>query len=134
MIHSEIQEEFCRAISDDGELSTPEEYLGPNWETVLHFWKYIGSLSEEQLDVVSARYYELDESDEIDVFTHDSDIFFLSSEVCDYSEEAADSAFDIIRGMRSDSVAEYATYELICMHLLLEQGKKLLYVPLFGNL
>jgi len=134
MIHSEIQKEFCYSISDDGELKNLEECLGPNWETVLHFWKYIGSLNDEQLDVVSARYFELDESDEKDVSTHDTDLFSLSSEVCDYNEEAANSAYETIMGEGSDTAAECATCELICMHLLLERGKKLLYVPLFDGL
>jgi len=138
MIYSEILATFWGSLYGEVELinpeTNPEEYLGPNWETVLHFWKYIGSLNDEQMDVVSARYFELDESDEIDVPTHDTAIFSLSSEVCDYNEEAADSAYDNTMGMGSDSAARYATFELICMHLLLGQGNKLLYVPLFDGL
>jgi hypothetical protein len=32
------------------------EILGPNWQTVLHFWKYADSLSEAQWETVGKRY------------------------------------------------------------------------------
>ena len=129
MIYSEIQEEFCYIISDDGELSTPEEYLGPNWETVLHFWKYIGSLIRDQLDVVSSRFFELPENDD-----YKDEIAELCRNVCDYSDEAGEAAWRRIRHLSGDQAAEYATLELICMHILLEKGKKLVFVPLFDEL
>lgn len=132
MIHSEILATFCGSLYDEGELINPEtnleEFLGPNWETVLHFWKYIGSLSDDQLNVVSARY------DELPYYEGFTNVINLALEVSDYSNEAAETAYENIQEFGADYVAEYATYELICMHLLLEQGKKLLYVPLFDGL
>jgi len=129
MIHSEIQEEFCYIISDDVALSAPEEYLGPNWETVLHFWRYIGSLKNDQLDIVSSRFFELPENDDYKV-----EIEELCRNVCDYCEEAGEAAWRRIRHLCGDLAAEWATLELICMHILLEKGKKLVFVPLFDEL
>jgi hypothetical protein len=129
MIYSEIQEEFGYIISDDVTLSAPEEYLGQNWETVLHFWRYIGSLKNDQLDVVSSRFFELPEND-----VYKDEIAELCRNVCDYSEEAGEAAWRRIRHLCGDQAAVCATLELICMHILLEKGKKLVFVPLFVEL
>jgi hypothetical protein len=41
-------------------LTNPEPFLGPNWETVLRFWLYYESLTDEQRDILRCRYWAID--------------------------------------------------------------------------
>jgi hypothetical protein len=122
----------------------------------LNFWKWIDSLSEEQWKVVADRYRNLDPVAES--AARYAAGYAARSAAGDAARSAAwyaawnaagdaamsaawyaawnaagDAAKYAARYATWDA-AGYATYELIGMHLLLEQGKKLTFVPLFDGL
>ena len=114
---------FSNRVSQEA-LTNPEPFLGPNYKTVLNFWYYLDTLSVVQWDVVRERYLAM-------------------------SYDARYAAQDLALNVAKDVVGEInwnavyyatpnytkcATYELIAMHNLLEQGKKLTIVPLFDSL
>jgi hypothetical protein len=41
-------------------LTNPQKFLGPNWETVLRWWLYRESLTDEQKEDVKRRYWAID--------------------------------------------------------------------------
>jgi hypothetical protein len=41
-------------------LTNPEPFLGPNWETVLRWWLYFESLTEDQVDELRRRYDDIE--------------------------------------------------------------------------
>ena len=120
-------------MANDDILSRPEDFLGPNYQTVLNFWMFLDSLSEEQWKEVMKR----------DV---DMEVYMVE----DASETATDSVRkmfpDFFNGENTHFTLFYnsnigapdttwdATCELIAMNSLLEEGKSLTFVPLFSNL
>ena len=99
-------------------------FLGPNYETVLNFWKWLDTLTSEQRNVVGIR-NRLSVSDRNKVDTI-----------------ATDSAYSVVGGVFAGEACKaagfgafgFATYELIGMHIILERGKKLTFVPMFHGL
>ena len=95
--------------------------LGPNWETVLDFWKFRSSLTVEQITTLRNRFQEL--------------ILFDGALPVAYT-----AALSIIgRRNQYDAWAvtpfpEYAAHEIIAMHKLIEDGYTFQYLPLFENL
>jgi len=57
---------LLRNINDDREgspqdvLSNPGKYLGPNWETVLRWWLYYESLTDEQRIECTSRWFAIE--------------------------------------------------------------------------
>ncbi len=103
-------------------LTNPEPFLGPNWETVLRWWLFRESLTYEQRIELDRRRLA------IDYITRNR-------------------AYDLARNATIEVIGEYnldavycstlysaITYELIAMHLLLERGHQLTFVPLVNNL
>ncbi len=121
---SKTHQEFANRVGQAA-LTNPEKYLGPNYRTVLNFWYYIDNLTEERRGVVNSRYWDIPE---------DARFAALAS--------ARKAAIDVVGGLNRSAAymvshgfaAPYATYELIAMHNLLEQGKTLTFVPLFDSL
>jgi hypothetical protein len=132
-MYSTTHQRYASNMANDDILSHPEDFLGPNYQTVLNFWTFLDSLSEEQLKEVERR--------EIDMDVH-------------IVEDASETAIDSVRKMFPDFLTGnngrfvlfynctigapdttwVATLELICMNNLLEEGKSLTFVPLFSNL
>jgi hypothetical protein len=104
-------------------LTNPEPFLGPNWETVLRWWLYAESLTVEQRNELYRRYEAIDHD------THDR-----------AWDLAYDAAIEVIGWDNSCAVwyvvpyPEALTGELISMHLLLERGHSLTFVPLIKDL
>jgi hypothetical protein len=51
---------LSKELNNPEVLTNPEPFLGPNWETVLRFWLYYDSLTDEQKDELRCRYYSID--------------------------------------------------------------------------
>jgi len=105
----------------DDPLTNPEKFLGPNWETVLNYWKYLDKLLPDD-------------------FKHN----FVASP-SNYTSKIAAWAKDITPRQANAWAASYETYsirdyygwatvELIAMHKIIEEGEPLFFVPqLFKN-
>jgi len=60
MSYSKAHQNFSNHLNKPEALTNPQDFLGPNYETVLNFWKWIDSLSVEQWKVVADHYHNLD--------------------------------------------------------------------------
>ena len=120
MTYSKTHQRFSNRLIKPEALTNPQDFLGPNYETVLNFWKWIDSLSVEQWNVVADRYRNLDHA------AWDA-AWYAARITAGYA--ARDAAWDA-----AGYAAGSATYELIGMHKLLEEGKKLIFVPMFDGL
>jgi len=119
---SKAHQRLSNYLNNPEVLTNPEPFLGPNWETVLRFWMYYESLTDEQRDELWRR------CGAINGDTHNH-AYAL----------ARDAATEVI-GEDNRSVVWWVslslpiTYELIAMHLLLECGHQLTFVPLIKDL
>ena len=106
-------------------LTDPQDFLGPNYETVINFWWTMDSFTKDQWNEVNNRYRVID-----------FNTWHLAARLA--SSAAKSAVKDLIRISIGDVVmrvggyaASYATYELFGMHKLFEQGDSLTFVPLF---
>ena len=109
------------------ELQNPRKALGKNWLTVLHFWRYLDSLTEEQQITLQSRFVTYRGS-----FSYDNYSQLLFDRVA-----SAHPRFPFT-GLHHPtvhySVLSRATFEIILMDQLLEEGRKLMFIPLFDKL
>lgn len=120
-------------MSNENILTQPEDFLGPNYQTVLNFWTFLDSLSEEQWKEVEKR-------------DGDTEVHIVENASEDAAESVRKMLPDFFTGNNSrfdlfyDSnigapdTAWDATCELIGMNSLLDEGKSLTFVPLFSDL
>ena len=102
-------------------LTDPQDFLGPNYETIINFWWYMDSLAKDQREEVNSRYLVID-----------FNIWHLAAQLANSAAKSAVN--DLIRISTGDVITRvggYATYELMGMHKLFERGKSLTFVPLF---
>ena len=120
MNYSKAHQNFSNRLQRPEALTNPQDVLGPNYEAVINFWWYMDSLTETQWNEVLRRYRALDYA------------------AWDAARDAAWPAAKYAAWDAAWSAARYAvgnaTYELIGMHTLLNEGKDLLFVPLFTDL
>jgi hypothetical protein len=118
-------------------LNQPENFLGPNYETVLNFWWYIDTLTDQQIDKLGGCYYSCDEYVRQNAWNISRDFATTtvghSNRVATYvsTEITPPTARYYDNSNRARTCAKLAAYELISMHIFLEQGRKLFFVPLF---
>ena len=130
MTYSKTHHSFAEQVNDLQALVNPEMFLGPNWETVLNFWKWIDTFSEEQWKQVGLRYNHLKHNTQ-----HLSWLTSLVASDKTISGINRACAYRAVYVEYPNTLASpYATFELIGMHLLLEQGNKLAFVPLFDGI
>jgi hypothetical protein len=129
---SNTQQRLSNQLNNPEVLTNPEPFLGPNWETVLRWWLYRDSLTDEQKRELWRRYDAIDRDARHRAWTlaEDATIEVIGEDnrrVVWYVV----SYLPIIR-----DVAPYLpiTYELISMHLLFERGYQLTFVPLIKDL
>jgi hypothetical protein len=122
-------------------LSQPEDFLGPNYEAVLNFWWYIDTLTDQQIDKLGGCYFSCDEYVRQNAWNISRD--FATTAVGHSNRVATYVSTEIIPIARYEYrnthngayvCAKLAAYELISMDILLEQGLKLFFVPMFENL
>jgi hypothetical protein len=93
-------------------MENPEIYLGPNYKSVINF-------------------YELYDAGKI--FTPNGKIAFYNSYYLDYMDRLNHTVLEIVPSYIANKIHYYkAAYELIAMHLLLERGETLKYLPLLS--
>jgi hypothetical protein len=104
-------------------LTNPEQFLGPNWETVLRWWLYAESLTVEQRNELYRRYEAIDHD------THDRAWGLARNAAIEViSEDNKDAVFMVA------PIPTTITMELISMHLLFERGHSLTFVLLIKDL
>ena len=136
MNHSKAHQNFSNRLENPEALTSPQDFLGPNYQTVINFWWFMDSLSEDQWKEVARRY------DALDTAAWNAARAAAKYAARDTAYNAArnaawDAAWDAARVAARDAAgyaAGYATSELIGMHTLLNDGKELLFVPLFNDL
>jgi hypothetical protein len=119
---SKTHQRLSKELKNPEVLTNPEQFLGPNWETVLRWWLYWESLTVEQWNELYRRYWAID----YDTY-------------CRAVRLAYDDAIEVIGEDNLDTVwyvtsFSEITYELITMHLLFERGHSLTFVPLIKDL
>jgi hypothetical protein len=140
MNYSKAHQKFSTKLQNPEALTNPQDFLGPNYETVLNFWWTMDSLTETQWNEVARRYRALD-SAAGDAASSASRA--ASRAAAGYA--AGYAAYDAAWSAAYDAAwsaawaaawyaAGDATYELIGMHTLLNDGENLLFVPIFHNL
>ena len=126
MNYSKAHQNFSDYIQNPEALTNPQDFLGPNYETVLNFWTFMDSLTEDQRNEVNRRYSALDRA------ARDA----AGSAAYDAAYDAAE--YPGVAGEAAWAAAWYAnrdaTWELMGMHTLLNDGNDLLFVPLFNDL
>ena len=121
-------ERFAIYLGKPDAIEHPEKYLGPNWETVINFWKWLDKLSYEQLDVAKDRYREAWDNSYGEWYAALHTAIDASKDVV--GEEISNAAWFAA----SCDVTAHATHELIAMHKILDGGKTLYFIPMFDGL
>ena len=140
MNHSKAHQNFSTELQNPEALTNPQDFLGPNYETVINFWWTMDSLTKDQWKEVARRYDALDSAARYAAryaagyaawsAAWNAAWSAAGDAVWDAAEYAARSAARDAAG----SAAGYATWELIGMHILLEQGNQLVFAPMFDNI
>ncbi len=119
---SKTHQALSKELKNPEVLTNPEQFLGPNWETVLRWWLYWESLTVEQRDELYRRYYAIDDD--------------TRNRAWDLAKVVANGVIgrDNMRAIWWVSSYSQITMELIAMHLLFERGHSLTFVPLVNNL
>ena len=117
MYYSKAHQNFSNYLHKPEALINPQDFLGPNYQTVLNFWWFMDSLSEDQWKEVARRY------DAIDHAARDA--------ARAAARDAAGYAAGYAAWYAAGSAARAAAIELIGMHTLLNDGEELAFVPLF---
>ena len=138
MTYSKARLRFCESTGTINNFTI----LGPNYETVLNYWKWIDSLTKEQWETVKTRHRKLDSKSAFaaanDSRTACRNVTSVYGEVYYATEYAINksSVFgnDEILKYFAKNASKEAALEILSMHRLLEQGKKLVFVPLFDEL
>jgi hypothetical protein len=128
---SKIHKKFSYYAYPPLVLSNPQNYLGPNWEALINFWLYLDTLRDDQL--LAVRRHCCDLSDEEWSIALDIAWDAAKNTVGSETVDEATSAVHYILSSKS-APASYATYELIGLGRLLDQGYKPVFFPLFINL
>lgn len=108
--------------------SNPEEVMGPNARTILNFWTVIEGLEEEQWREIERKFEDLPRG-------ATSNYRILADQVVgnDVATKIQFSSWRVpsLKYGLSSSVAIYASYELIAMHLLIDENRPISVLPLF---
>jgi len=121
MNYSKIHQRFQRKFPNENILTSPEQFLGPNYETVLNYWWYLDSLP---------RYYTFDSNCYADKpVGYGNFIMGQASIITHFQADAWSSTSDISK----EYLYGWVTVELICMHRILDEGKSLFYLPKIFN-
>jgi hypothetical protein len=132
MNYSKTHQRFSVYLNVPESLERPEDFLGPNSASVLNFWSWIDTLTARQSNEVALRWQTHYDSGRI-------------AEDASYAvnPKAAHAAWeatwlhvwrDGTAMLDAARAITWATQELIGMHILLEQGNQLVFVPMFDNI
>ena len=131
IMYSTTHKKYAEIMSNENILTQPEDFLGPNYQTVLNFWTFLDGLSEEQWKEV--RKGDIDLAGDV-VFSAYEAANNSVEKISPYFLTGINSAYALFGWSGAASSAWDATCELIGMNSLLDEGKSLTFVPLFSNL
>lgn len=120
---------FSQKVNTPDALTEPQDFLGPNYRTVLNFWTYLDKLSTEQLTLIS----ETTAKSSID-WGDFQDIRNAAESTIGMCYLTSVYEASILSSDNDDHLVEattMATEELVGMHRLFANGKQLRYVPMF---
>jgi hypothetical protein len=126
---SECHKAFERYNSvGQGSFETPELSLGHNYLTLLNFWLYLDTLDTKQWRMVVARYAPFLGSNISEHESYWSKYTYIPDHFwnCAFNSKLDESSVRL--------AVEFASYEIYIMDAILNDGKQLIYVPLFDNL
>ena len=106
------------------ELQNPQIAFGKNWLTVLHFWRYLDSLTKEQKITLQSRFVTYSERHSYASYSQ-----LLYDRV-----SLAHPRFPFISLFLQSvnyTVLTRATFEIILMDQLLDEGYKMVFLPMF---
>jgi hypothetical protein len=135
MNYSTTHLKLSKDLNSPDILTDPQDFLGQNYKTVLNFWTYLDYLTDEQFNVLSERYYELDlnpfvKKDQAEKAEEEATTI-IGTELTSLAYNSATYAIDNDAQFVARDISGVATWELICMHKLFERGDSLTFVPLF---
>lgn len=108
--------------------SDPEEVMGLNARTILNFWTVIEGLEKEQWREIERKFLHLPRS-------ATSNYRNLAEQVVgnDAASKIQFSSWSVphIKYRFSSSAAILVSYELIAMHLLIDENRPIIVLPLF---
>jgi len=129
---STAHKKFSEYLEKPDALENPQNYLGPNYLSVLNFWLWIDTLSSEQWKEVARRYDTIP-------FAARGAAWVAAWDAAGYAARVAarDAAWDAAWYAARDA-ARYATgrttCEIIGSHNLIEKGTPFTFLPLFNDL
>ncbi len=123
---SKTHQKFANTLRNQRALDNPVEFLGPNWKDVLNFWFFLDTLTEEQWNSINSSL----SSDERQLARRAS---CVAARAVAASDAAWDAAFFAANYVAGSYAAGYATDELIGSHILQEQNKSLVFLPMVLN-
>jgi hypothetical protein len=126
---SNTHKKFARRLNPKDALNYPGDYLGPNWEEVINFWLYLDTLSKKQSISVLKRWRTLSDKEKR---IANGKAWYAARATTRYASWASSAVCDVVCYM--NHAAEYATFEIIGLEKLLEQGHQPLFFPMFLNL
>jgi hypothetical protein len=134
--YSKAHQNFSNRLHTPEALTSPQDFLGRNYETVLNFWTFMDSLTEDNWKEVARRYDALDHAARYAAGNAAGDAAgYAARDAAWYAAgNAAWSAAGNAAGDAAGYAARSATYELMGMHTLLNDGKELAFVLFFNDL
>lgn len=133
MNYSKTHQRFSAYLKVPESLERPEDFLGPNYASVLNFWSWIDTLTAGQSSDVALRWQTYYGTGQCSVIEDAS--YAVNHKAAHAAWEA--TWLDVWKNGGDWGVARaitWATQELIGMHILLEQGNQLVFVPMFDNI
>jgi hypothetical protein len=121
---SRTHKKFVEKIKKIKALTNPEDFLGPNWEDVINFWLYLDTLSIKEKNKMDKSYWALEWNVRYSAEGYTSDVAF------EFIDEKVINACVGTFSENCWSVFRCATFELMGLHKLLEQGKSPTFLPL----
>jgi hypothetical protein len=100
-------------------IENPEKHFGSNYESVFNFWTFFDTLTQEQKELLRSK----------DLSTE-----FYSGKVFTAFRSTVGRTAVLSNYLGSHMTGAMVTYEIIGMHILLEQGHSLYFIPLLENL
>jgi hypothetical protein len=135
MNYSKTHQRFSAYLKVPESLERPEDFLGPNYALVLNFWSWTDALTLRQFNEVSLRWQTYYETGQCCSVVAEDASYAVDPKAAHAAWEA--TWLHVWRGSAMLDAARaitWATQEIIGMHILLEQGNQLVFVPMFDNI
>lgn len=136
MNYSKTHQRFSTYLKVPESLERPEDFLGPNYAAVLNFWSWTDTHTARQSNEVALRWQTYCDSRQLCSVVAEDASYAVDPKAAHAAWEATwlgawrdgSAMLDAARAIT------WATQELIGMHILLEQGNQLVFVPMFDNI